>query len=67
MKRLLLAAVIAGAGLAGSAPANATIIICDNMPVMTRCYWVGGGRWCDVYVAPRTCVQANKLIGPIGA
>lgn len=66
MKRLLLAGVIAGAAIAGTAPANATIVICDNMPVMVSCYWMGGGKWCNVYVAPRTCIQADKLIGPIG-
>ena len=55
MKRLLLAGA-AVAALAGSfaQPANATIVICDNMPVMVGCFWMGapgGPRRCAVYVA----------------
>ena len=65
MKRLLLAGAFAAAALAGSAPAHATIIICDNMPVMVSCYWMGGSRWCSVYVTRVGCVE--DLIGPISA
>jgi hypothetical protein len=69
VKRLLLACVVAGAALTGAAPANATIVTCDSMPVMARCFWMGGRKWCDLYVAARpvVCVQAGELIGPLGA
>lgn len=65
MKRLLLAGAVAAAALAGSAPAHATIVICDNMPVMVGCYWMGGHQRCTVYAAGIGCVE--DLIGPISA
>jgi hypothetical protein len=61
VKRLLVAGAIAGTALAGFAqPANATIVICDNMPVMVGCFWMGapgGPRRCTVYVAGIGCVE----------
>ena len=57
MKRLLLTGALAAAFAGTAAPANATIVICDNMPVMASCYWMGGGRWCTVYVARVGCVE----------
>lgn len=62
MKRLLLGGAVAGAALFGAVPhASATIVICDNMPVMVGCYWMGGHQKCAVYVAGIGCVE--DLIG----
>ncbi|HEX8002057.1 MAG TPA: hypothetical protein VF519_05120 [Mycobacteriales bacterium] len=60
MKRLLLAGVAAAAlGGTFAQPSNATIITCDNMPVMVSCYHWGpnGVEHCTVYVAGMGCVE----------
>jgi hypothetical protein len=72
MKRLLAAAALAGSALVSVAPAHATIIVCNNLPVMVSCYDMDGHRWCSVWVqAPRVvqpvCVSGvNDVLGPIG-
>lgn len=46
MKRLVLAAIIAAA-FAGPVPAaQATIVICDNMPVFANCFHCHPGAGC---------------------
>jgi hypothetical protein len=65
VKRLLIGGAIAGAALLGAIPqANATIVICDNMPVMVGCYWMGGGQRCTVYATRIGCVE--DLLGSGG-
>jgi hypothetical protein len=66
MKRLLLAGAAGAALFATALPAHATIISCNNMPVMVRCFSTKYGKWCDVWVAPNTCIVAAELLGPIG-
>jgi len=62
VKRLLLSGAVAAAALLGSVPqADATIVICDNMPVMVGCYWMGGGQRCTVYATRVGCVE--DLVG----
>ena len=63
MKRLLIAGALAGAALAGTAPAQATIVTCDNMPVMVRCYSFREGKWCTVWVAALSYGCAEDVIG----
>jgi hypothetical protein len=51
VKRLVLAVLVAGAALAGTAPAHATILSCDNTPVGVNCYSSKYHRWCTIWVA----------------
>lgn len=68
MKRLLLAGLAAGAALSLTTPADATILACDNAPVHVQCYSFTYREWCTVWVqATRTCLNADRILGPLGA
>lgn len=62
MKRLLLAALAAGALATAAAPAQATIVVCDGVPVMVNCFHWNGERYvkCAVWVAPY-CVNTGDV------
>jgi hypothetical protein len=59
MKRLVLAVAALGA-LSVALPAHATVITCDNLPVMVECYHWGpnGVQHCEVWVRPY-CINAS--------
>jgi hypothetical protein len=50
LKRLLATAALA-TGLAAAAPAHATILVCNNVPVLVNCFDQVHHRWCTVWVA----------------
>ncbi|HEU0131057.1 MAG TPA: hypothetical protein VFQ85_08715 [Mycobacteriales bacterium] len=60
MKRLLLAAAFAAGSFAAVAPAHATIITCNNLPVMVECYDFTSHQWCAVWVKPY-CLNVPPL------
>jgi hypothetical protein len=73
VKRLLAAAAIAAIA-ATAAPAHATIIICNNLPVMVQCFDQSHpGTHCTVWVRGEGAIRpicignVNDVLGPIGA
>ena len=66
MKRLLLLALAGAAIGTAAAPAQATIIVCDGVPVFVNCFhWTGSGYvHCDVWVRPY-CISVENVLDVI--
>jgi hypothetical protein len=63
VKRLLLLAVACTGIATATVPAHATVITCDNLPVMVNCFHWGpnGVEHCDVWVRP-SCIELDDIL-----